>query len=277
MSPRDLGHRAAEAAAAGATEIHVHPTCPCGRDGLSPRDLTPALEAPRAEVPVPVGVTTGAWAEPGPAARLARVRSWSFCPTSPRSTGMNRARLNRPPCCGNAVSAWRRASGRARTARPVPPPRRSARGRCGSWPRRRTRTRPWRGPRPGPCSLLPAPCSLPGRVPRPPGPPARRGGRHLTGHRTRPCRAAWTSRPASAWRTHRSCRTGNGPPPPLSRWRPARSGTDRPSARRRAARPTRSGRPDPPPRAPAAARGRSGRATPGAVRHLPPDRPATTR
>ncbi|MFH8341390.1 3-keto-5-aminohexanoate cleavage protein [Streptomyces sp. AM6-12] len=80
MSPKDLARSAAEAVAAGATEVHVHPKCPCGHDSLSPRVLTPVLEALRAEVAVPVGVTTGAWAEPDPAARLARVRSWTLLP-----------------------------------------------------------------------------------------------------------------------------------------------------------------------------------------------------
>jgi uncharacterized protein (DUF849 family) len=80
MSPEDLAHSAAEAVAAGATSVHVHPKTPCGHDSLSPRVLAPALEAIRARVPVPVGVTTGAWAEPDPAARLARVRDWSVRP-----------------------------------------------------------------------------------------------------------------------------------------------------------------------------------------------------
>ncbi|MER6026702.1 3-keto-5-aminohexanoate cleavage protein [Streptomyces sp. NPDC001851] len=80
MSPQDLARSAAEAVAAGATSVHVHPKTPCGHDSLSPRVLAPALEAIRARVSVPVGVTTGAWAEPDPTARLARVRSWSVLP-----------------------------------------------------------------------------------------------------------------------------------------------------------------------------------------------------
>ncbi|MFF9674129.1 3-keto-5-aminohexanoate cleavage protein [Streptomyces eurythermus] len=80
MSPEDLARSAAEAVAAGATSVHVHPRTPCGRESLSPRVVGPALEAIRARVPVPVGVTTGAWTEPGPAARLDRVRSWTVLP-----------------------------------------------------------------------------------------------------------------------------------------------------------------------------------------------------
>ncbi len=80
LSPEELARSAAEAVAAGATQVHVHPKTPCGRDSLSPRVLAATLEAIRSRVRVPVGVTTGAWAEPDPAARLGRVRSWSVLP-----------------------------------------------------------------------------------------------------------------------------------------------------------------------------------------------------
>ncbi|MEU2224009.1 3-keto-5-aminohexanoate cleavage protein [Streptomyces sp. NPDC018347] len=80
MSPAEPARSAAEAVAAGATSVHVHPRTPCGHDSLSPRVLAPVLDALRARVRVPVGVTTGAWAEPDPAARLARVRSWTALP-----------------------------------------------------------------------------------------------------------------------------------------------------------------------------------------------------
>ncbi|MFG3204629.1 3-keto-5-aminohexanoate cleavage protein [Streptomyces sp. NPDC048192] len=80
LSPEELARSAAQAVAAGATQVHVHPKTPCGRDTLSPRVLAATLEAIRSRVRVPVGVTTGAWAEPDPAARLARVRSWSVLP-----------------------------------------------------------------------------------------------------------------------------------------------------------------------------------------------------
>ncbi|WP_217207409.1 3-keto-5-aminohexanoate cleavage protein [Streptomyces sp. AC550_RSS872] len=80
LSPEELAGSAAEAVAAGATDIHVHTKTPCGRDSLSPRVLAPTLEAIRARVSVPVGVTTGAWAEPDPAARVDRIRSWTVLP-----------------------------------------------------------------------------------------------------------------------------------------------------------------------------------------------------
>ncbi|WP_328428796.1 3-keto-5-aminohexanoate cleavage protein [Streptomyces sp. NBC_00443] len=80
LSPEALADAAAHAVAAGATDIHVHPKTPCGQDSLSPRVLAPTLTAIRARVRVPVGVTTGAWAEPDPKTRLERVRSWAVLP-----------------------------------------------------------------------------------------------------------------------------------------------------------------------------------------------------
>jgi uncharacterized protein (DUF849 family) len=80
LTPESMADSAADAVAAGATDIHVHPKTPCGRDTLSPRVLTETLSAIRSRVRVPVGVTTGAWAEPDPAARLERIRSWTDLP-----------------------------------------------------------------------------------------------------------------------------------------------------------------------------------------------------
>ncbi|WP_030187676.1 3-keto-5-aminohexanoate cleavage protein [Streptomyces violaceorubidus] len=82
LSPEAVADSVAAAVAAGATDVHVHPKTPCGRDTLSPRVLAVTLEAIRARGPasVPVGVTTGAWAEPDPASRAARIRSWTVLP-----------------------------------------------------------------------------------------------------------------------------------------------------------------------------------------------------
>ncbi|MEU4110574.1 3-keto-5-aminohexanoate cleavage protein [Streptomyces sp. NPDC027717] len=80
LTPWELALSAADAVAAGATEAHVHPRTPCGRESLSARVVGPVVEALRARVGVPVGVTTGAWAEPDPTARLERVRSWTVLP-----------------------------------------------------------------------------------------------------------------------------------------------------------------------------------------------------
>jgi len=101
LTPEAMGESAARAVAAGATDVHVHPKTPCGHDSLSPRVLAPTLEAIRARVSVPVGVTTGAWAEPDPAARLmgvppresvrawGRIRSWADLPCPPDHASVN--------------------------------------------------------------------------------------------------------------------------------------------------------------------------------------------
>ncbi|MFI8189029.1 3-keto-5-aminohexanoate cleavage protein [Streptomyces sp. NPDC085946] len=80
LSPGAMAESAAGAVAAGATDVHVHPKTPCGQDTLSPRVLAAVLRAVRARVPVPVGVTTGAWAEPDAAARRERVLGWTVLP-----------------------------------------------------------------------------------------------------------------------------------------------------------------------------------------------------
>ncbi|MGW0331947.1 3-keto-5-aminohexanoate cleavage protein [Streptomyces sp. NPDC003011] len=80
LTPQAMASSAVEAVAAGATDIHVHPKTPCGQDSVSPRVVAATLDAIRARVSVPVGVTTGAWAEPDPAARARRIRSWAVLP-----------------------------------------------------------------------------------------------------------------------------------------------------------------------------------------------------
>ncbi|MFE7167596.1 3-keto-5-aminohexanoate cleavage protein [Streptomyces sp. NPDC057616] len=89
LTPQAMAESAARAVAAGATDLHVHPKSPCGDDSLSPRVLAPTLAAIRAWVPVPVGVTTGAWAEPDAAARLERIRSWAGLPELPDHASVN--------------------------------------------------------------------------------------------------------------------------------------------------------------------------------------------
>jgi uncharacterized protein (DUF849 family) len=80
VSPGAMADAVVEAVAAGATDVHLHPKSPCGHDTLSLRVLAVTLDAIRARVSVPVGVTTGAWAEPDPAARVERVRGWTVLP-----------------------------------------------------------------------------------------------------------------------------------------------------------------------------------------------------
>ncbi|MFG2498867.1 3-keto-5-aminohexanoate cleavage protein [Streptomyces sp. NPDC048441] len=80
LSPGAMAHSVAEAVAAGAQNVHVHPKSPCGQDTLAPRAVAATLEAIRSAVSVPVGVTTGAWAEPDPAERVAHIRAWTVLP-----------------------------------------------------------------------------------------------------------------------------------------------------------------------------------------------------
>jgi len=80
LSPGAMADSAAEAVAVGASDIHVHPKSPCGEDTLSPKAVAATLEQIRSRVTVPVGVTTGAWAEPDPAARVARIHGWTVLP-----------------------------------------------------------------------------------------------------------------------------------------------------------------------------------------------------
>ncbi|GAA3860082.1 3-keto-5-aminohexanoate cleavage protein [Streptomyces lacrimifluminis] len=80
MSPGAMADSAADAVLAGATDVHVHPKSPCGQDTLSPRAVSATLTEIRSRVSVPVGVTTGAWAEPDPVLRLEHVRGWTVLP-----------------------------------------------------------------------------------------------------------------------------------------------------------------------------------------------------
>ncbi|MFJ9539399.1 3-keto-5-aminohexanoate cleavage protein [Streptomyces sp. NPDC101225] len=89
LTPQAMAESAARAVAAGARDLHVHPKSPCGHDSLSPRVLAPTLAAIRARVAVPVGVTTGAWAEPHAADRLERIRGWAGLPEPPDHASVN--------------------------------------------------------------------------------------------------------------------------------------------------------------------------------------------
>jgi len=81
VTPAAIAQAAAEAVAAGADALHVHPKDSLGRDSLRAEHLDPVVRAIRAAAPgVPLGVTTGAWAEPLPATRAAHVTAWTELP-----------------------------------------------------------------------------------------------------------------------------------------------------------------------------------------------------
>jgi uncharacterized protein (DUF849 family) len=81
VTPQELGDAAAEAVAAGAQAIHIHPKDAEGADTMAAVHVDAAVAAVRACAPgVPIGVTTGAWTEPDAERRAALVRSWSVLP-----------------------------------------------------------------------------------------------------------------------------------------------------------------------------------------------------
>ena len=83
VTPAALAADAAAVAAAGADEVHLHVKDADGADTLDGAALAAVLTAVRSAVPdLPVGVTTGAWAAPDPAARVAAVGAWTALPSS---------------------------------------------------------------------------------------------------------------------------------------------------------------------------------------------------
>ncbi|WP_245998382.1 3-keto-5-aminohexanoate cleavage protein [Nocardia pseudobrasiliensis] len=81
MTAYQIAAAARAAVAAGAEDIHLHPKDSRGRDSMAAQHVAAAVGAVRAVVgPVAVGVTTGAWSEPDPDRRVARVRSWTVLP-----------------------------------------------------------------------------------------------------------------------------------------------------------------------------------------------------
>lgn len=81
VTPAELAADAVASAAAGAAAVHLHPRDHTGRETLAAQAVADALLAVRRAAPgLPVGVSTGAWIAPDPAARLAAVRSWRVLP-----------------------------------------------------------------------------------------------------------------------------------------------------------------------------------------------------
>ncbi|WP_229401203.1 3-keto-5-aminohexanoate cleavage protein [Micromonospora okii] len=81
VTPAELAGDAARCAALGVAAVHVHPRDAAGAESLAPGVIDAAVTALRAACPgLPVGVSTGAWIEPDPAARVAAVRAWRVLP-----------------------------------------------------------------------------------------------------------------------------------------------------------------------------------------------------
>ncbi|MFF3865192.1 3-keto-5-aminohexanoate cleavage protein [Micromonospora sp. NPDC001898] len=81
VTPAELAADAYRCAALGVAAVHVHPRDAAGAESLAPAVVDAAVAALRATCPgLPVGVSTGAWIEPDPAARVAAVRAWQVPP-----------------------------------------------------------------------------------------------------------------------------------------------------------------------------------------------------
>jgi uncharacterized protein (DUF849 family) len=117
-----LGQAARAAAAASASGVHVHVRDDRGAETLGGGFVAATIEAIRAQADVPVGVSTGAWMEPDPGARLRTVLAWEVLPDfasvnfhEDGAATLAKALLER----GVAVEAgiWCRRDGRNRAAR----------------------------------------------------------------------------------------------------------------------------------------------------------------
>jgi uncharacterized protein (DUF849 family) len=86
VTPAELAASAAQAVAAGAEAIHMHPRAADGTESLRAADIGAAVAAVRAACPgTPVGVSTGVWITAGdPGARHAAVRGWADLPDEQR-------------------------------------------------------------------------------------------------------------------------------------------------------------------------------------------------
>lgn len=81
VRPEELAKAGADAVAAGATDVHLHPKSADGTDSLDPHAVAAVLRAVRAAAPgVTVGVTTGAWTAPDTASRVRAIKAWTLLP-----------------------------------------------------------------------------------------------------------------------------------------------------------------------------------------------------
>lgn len=81
ITPEQLAAEAVAAHAAGAQVVHLHPKSADGQDSLLPETVAAAVTAVRQAKPgLPVGVTTGFWALPDAAERLAAIQTWTVLP-----------------------------------------------------------------------------------------------------------------------------------------------------------------------------------------------------
>jgi uncharacterized protein (DUF849 family) len=80
VTPDELATAGAAAVAAGAAALHVHPRGDDGAETLHGTAIAAAVDALRASVAVPIGVSTGAWFLPDPDDRLRAIDGWTALP-----------------------------------------------------------------------------------------------------------------------------------------------------------------------------------------------------
>ncbi|MFL6097667.1 MAG: 3-keto-5-aminohexanoate cleavage protein [Blastococcus sp.] len=81
VTPEHVARDAVAVREAGADAVHLHVKDADGADTLRAAEVTAVLSAVRTAAPgLPVGVTTGAWAEPDPYARVALIQAWTVLP-----------------------------------------------------------------------------------------------------------------------------------------------------------------------------------------------------
>jgi uncharacterized protein (DUF849 family) len=121
-TPEELGRAAREAAAAGASGVHVHIRDDRGAETLDGAFVAAAIDVIRTSADVPVGVSTGAWIEPDPDARLRIVTAWEVLPDfasvnfhEPGAATLAQALLERG--LGVEAGIWCRRDGRNRALR----------------------------------------------------------------------------------------------------------------------------------------------------------------
>ena len=109
LTPAELAASAAEAVAAGAEAVHLHPRGADGGESLQAADVAAAVAAVRRACPAtPVGVSTGLWIAGGdPVARRSAVAAWAGLPaaTRPDFASVNLSESGWAELCGVLASA----------------------------------------------------------------------------------------------------------------------------------------------------------------------------
>lgn len=90
VTATELARDVAAVVAAGAAAVHLHVKDDQGADTFDGSAMADVMSAVQRAAPgVPVGVTTGAWALPDPAERIAAIQSWGRLPVRPDFASVN--------------------------------------------------------------------------------------------------------------------------------------------------------------------------------------------